>query len=160
MSYSWTAAGQRKLVPYENPRGRRLNVLAAYIPDGPAPSLTWADQRGSWVAGQFLDFLTKIPRPAEQALVVVLDNGSLHISWVIKEHLAELRRQRIYLYYLPSYSPELNPIEAVFGGIKAHDLPQRAYQSYEDLEEAVDRAFTHAEQRLRTKATTQSGLAA
>jgi transposase len=147
-------------VPYENPQNRRVNALAAYIPDGPRPSLTWATERGSWVAGQFVDFLHKIPRPAAQPLVVVLDNGSLHVNWVVKAARAELRKQRIYLYFLPSYSPELNQIEPVFGGIKAHELPERAYASYDALEDAIDLGFTHAEERLLTRSSTQPGLAA
>jgi transposase len=160
VSYSWVRAGQRKRVPYENPCNRRVNALAAYIPDGPTPSLTWATERGSWVAGQFVDFLQQIPRPAGQPLVVVLDNGSLHVNWVVKEARTALRTQRIYLYYLPSYSPDLNQIEPVFGGIKAHDLPERAYMSYDALEEAIDLGFTHAEERLLTRTASQPGQAA
>jgi len=33
----WTLPGQRKLTQYEAPQGRRVNVLAAYRPHGPAP---------------------------------------------------------------------------------------------------------------------------
>jgi len=73
---------------------------------------------------------------------------------------AELRKQRIYLYYLPSYSPELNQIEPVFGGIKAHDLPERAYASYDALEEAVDLGFAQAEERLLARTASQPGQAA
>jgi len=160
VSYSWVRAGQRKRVPYENPQSRRVNALAAYIPDGPSPSLTWATERGSWVAGQLVDFVQQIPRPPGQPLVVVLDNGSLHVNWVVKEARAALRKQRIYLYYLPSYSPELNQIEPVFGGIKAHDLPERAYTSYDALEEAIDLGFAQAEGRLLAKTSTQPGKAA
>jgi putative transposase len=153
-------AGQRKRVPYEHPCNRRVNILAAYSPDGLQPALTWASERGSWVAGQFVDFVRQIPRPAGQPLVVVLDNGSLHKNKHVQAARAALRQQRIYLYYLPSYSPELNRIEAVFGGIKAHDLPARAYRSYTELEAAIDDGFAHAEQRLLDKPSTQPGLAA
>jgi hypothetical protein len=34
-----TLPGQRKHAPYEAPRGRRVNVLAAYRPHGPTPRL-------------------------------------------------------------------------------------------------------------------------
>jgi transposase len=137
-----------------------VNVLAAYCPDGPQPALTWATERGSWVARQFVDFVQKIPRPPGQPLVIVLDNGSLHVNGVVKAAQATLRQQRIYLYFLPPYSPELNDIERIFGGIKAHELPERAYRSYEPLEEAIDLGFAHAEQRLLEKHTNQPGLVA
>lgn len=91
--------------------------------------------------------LQALPRP-HGPLVVVLDNGSIHVSQVVRDALPALTAQGIELYYLPPYSPELNAIEAVFGGIKAHGLPERRYTSVPALLEAVDIAFTEAEARL------------
>jgi transposase len=160
VSYSWTRRGVRKRIPYENPQGRRVNVLAAYSPLGPQPALTWGLQRGSLVAGQFVAFLRQIPRLPDRPLVVVLDNGSLHRNWVVQEALPALRKARIYLYYLPPYSPELNDIEALFGVIKRQDLPERRYTTYEGLEEAIITGFTHVEQQLLQRHEDQPGLAA
>jgi transposase len=160
VNYSWTPPGTRKRIPYENPRSRRVNVLAAYTPVGPQPALTWGLQRGSLVSGQLVDFVQRIPRLEGKPLIVVLDNGSMHSSWVVKEALPELRKQRIYFYYLPSYSPELDDIEPVFGGIKQHDLPERSYTSWESLEEAICEGFTHAEERLLQRCANQLGKAA
>ena len=160
VSYSWTPAGQRKAVPYENPQGRRVNVLAAYSPLGPQPALTWGYDRGPLIAEQFVDFLGKIPRLAGEPLVVVVDNGSIHVSHVVREALPGLREQRLYLYYLPPYSPELNDIEAVFGGIKRDELPERSYAGYESLETAICAGFRHAEDRLLRKGSNQHGRAA
>ena len=137
-----------------------MHVLAAYTPVGPQPALTWGLQRGSLVSGQLVDFVQRLPRLEGKPLVVVLDNGSLHSSWVVKEALPALRKQRIYLYYLPGYSPELNDIEPVFGGIKAHDLPERSYADWESLEEAICLGFTQAEDRLRQRCAIQLGKAA
>lgn len=39
VNYSWTARGERKYVPYENPNRRRTNVMAAMISDGRTGSL-------------------------------------------------------------------------------------------------------------------------
>jgi transposase len=160
VSYSWTRRGERKRIPYENPQGRRVNVLAAYSPDGAQPALTWGKERGSLVAGQFTDFVQRLPRLPGKPLVVVLDNGSLHQNWVVQEALPALRAQRIYLYYLPPYSPELNEIEAVFGVIKRHELPERRYTTWEALETAIDKGFTHVEDRLLQRCENQPGLAA
>lgn len=160
MSYSWTRPGTRKRVPYENPRSRRVNVLAAYTAYGPEPALTWGLQRGSLVSGQLVDFVQRIPRLPDKPLVVVLDNGSMHVNWVVKAARPLLREQRIYLYYLPPYSPELNAIEPIFGGIKAHDLPERSYADWESLEAAITAGFTKAEDRLRQRCANQPGQAA
>lgn len=148
VNYSWTLPAQRKRVPYKNPQGRRVNVLAALVADGPAPSLTWATAPRTWTSDDLVLFLREaIPRGLG-LLVVVLDNGAIHTSGVVKAARRALGQQGIVLYYLPPYSPELNAIEPVFGGIKHHDLPERSYDSVSALTEAVDGAFTRAEERL------------
>ncbi len=117
-----------------------MNVLAASAPFGSQPALTWALERGSLLSAHLLDWLPRLPRVPDKPLVVVLDNGSIHVSRLVKQARAALKQQRsylYYLYYLPPYSPQLNLIEPVFGGIKAHDLPARAYPTWEALEDAI-----------------------
>lgn len=147
VTYSWTAAGTRKALPYENPCGRRVNAIGLLIQDGAAPGLFWDAAPRSLTSQDLLVVLQAIPRP-QGRLVVVLDNGSIHGSRVIQDALPELKAQGIELYYLPPYSPELNAIEAVFGGIKAHGLPERRYPTVPALLEAVNTAFAQAEARL------------
>ena len=142
-------------MPYENPQGRRVNAIAALVRDGPQPSLTWATERGAFLAEQVLDFLTTLPRPPGQRLVVVLDNGSVHTSRIVKDALLDLRTRGIELYYLPPYSPKLNAIEQAFGVIKHHEMPERRYPSWEALEAAIDTAFTNYETRLQHPKTPQ-----
>jgi putative transposase len=71
-----------------------------------------------------------------------------------------LRRLRIYFYYLPPYSPELNEIEDVFAVSKRHELPERRFTTAASLEDAIVTGFTHAEDRLLQKYSAQAGLAA
>lgn len=148
MNYTWVLPGQRRRVPYENPQGRRVNVLAVLVADGPTPSLTWATAPRTLTSADLVEFLQEaIPRGSGR-WVVALDNGAIHTSKVVKGARRALRQQDIVLYYLPPYSPELNAIEPVFGVIKHYDLPQRSYGSVPALMEAVDGAFTRAQQRL------------
>ena len=46
--YSWTLPGQRKLVRYEAPQGRRVNALAAYRPYGRSPRLEVFTAERTW----------------------------------------------------------------------------------------------------------------
>lgn len=147
MNYSWTPAGQRKTVPYENPERRRVNALAVLLEDGPTPSLWWDCVPRPLTSPDLLAVLPAIPNPTGR-LVVVLDNGSLHVSRLVQQARPALRAQGIELYFLPPYSPELNAIERVFGGIKHHGLPERRYVTVMELITAVHQAFTEAEARL------------
>lgn len=156
MSYSWTLVGERKVVPYENPKGRRANAISVYLPFGrqssveqgeEGPELWWDVVARTLRAEDVLLILEAIPR-GKGALVVVLDNASIHISHVVKDALARLRRKGIHLYYLPPYSPELNLIEPYLGVVKYTEMPERSYPTMPSLLEAIDQAFIRCEQRL------------
>jgi putative transposase len=150
VNYSWTAAGTRKAQPYENPCGRRVNAIGILIADGPEPMLIWDQAPRSLRSEDLLLVLQDVPERSGR-LVVVMDNGSMHVSHVIKEALPKLKEEGIEFYYLPPYSPELNDIERVFGGIKHHDMPERSYATVDALMAAVDDAFTAAEARLTNR---------
>ena len=65
-----------------------------------------------------------------------------------------------YRYFLPPYSPELNPLEHDFRQIKHHEVPERGYRTVDALEAAIEAAFTTHHQWLHTKHSHQPRLAA
>ena len=146
-SYSWTPRGQRRRIPYENPEGRRVNALAAYIPHGSRRSLWWDAVPRTLRSEDLLLVLDAIPRGAGE-LVVVLDNASMHRSQTVQQALPELEQRGIRLYYLPPYSPELNAIEPLFGVVKHTEMPERTYRTVPLLLDAIDAAFLRTERRL------------
>ena len=154
MSMSWVRAGERKYVPYENPERRRYNTLALYAPDGVQPAFDWIGSPRAFTGPDLVAFLLERP-PCPVPLVIVLDNASLHHSRVVQEALPRLWERRIYFYFLPPYSPELNEIEAVFRGIKHCDLPERVYTPLAALEAAVDAAYTRFEEKLLAQSSYQ-----
>jgi transposase len=60
-------------------------------------------------------------------IIVVLDQAGWHTAKALKIP------ENISLLYLPSYSPELNAIERLWGYLKSHYLSNRVYTDYEDL---------------------------
>ena len=164
-NYSWALPGVRPRIPYENPQGRRLNVLAALVADGPDPTLIWWALPRTLTSEELLVFLREALPPGPTPRVVVLDNASMHVSGAVQQARPDLARDGVHLEYLPPYSPELNRIEPLFGAIKHHDLPERSYPTLYGLYQAVTAAFGRAEDRLlahaeRRKHEYQLGLAA
>jgi putative transposase len=159
VSYSWSKAGERKRVPFENPEGRRLNLLAALDRTGPAPGIYWVTKPKRLIAEEFVRFLLALP-VVPVPRVVVLDNGSLHRNSVVNAAMSDLWARRIYLYYLPPYSPELNDIEPAFRHLKHNEMPERSYRTISDLKDAVDHSLTNMEERLIAKSQPQLRLAA
>jgi putative transposase len=150
ISYSWCLPGQRKRVPYEYPRGRRVNALAGYEPYGSEAWLGAETFERTLKSDDLLAYLGRLPGAAVPR-VVVMDNASLHISKVVKAQRPALARAGIYLYYLPPYSPELNEIEPLFKQVKHHEIPKRSHKSKEELRESVDQGFAAYGESLRTK---------
>jgi transposase len=79
---------------------------------------------------------------------------------VVKAARSGLAKQGIYLYYLPSYSPEVNRIEPVFKQVKRHERPVRSYSSKADLWQAVEDGFDRYRRRLQPKGDNQPRLPA
>src|SRR5262249_60222117 len=118
----WTVPGERKLVEYEAPQGRRVNALAAYRPYDRSPRLDVFTAERTWDGYDLLGFLGALPS-SKVPRVVVLDNAGLHTGKVVGSARPGLARRGIYLYYLPPYSPELNEIEPVLRQVKYPEMP-------------------------------------
>jgi transposase len=81
------------------------------------------------------------PRPGTpgKPVVLVLDNGPIHVSKASREALAE-RAHWLTVEWLPKYAPELNDIEIVWGDLKSRHL---AHQTFIDLD-SLDATIHHA----------------
>jgi transposase len=78
------------------------------------------------------------PRPGAptKPVVLVLDNGPIHVSKASRTALAE-RAHWLTVEWLPKYAPELNDIEIVWGDLKARQLAHRTFTDLDSLETAV-----------------------
>lgn len=63
-----------------------------------------------------------------QEIILVMDGASWHKA---KDLMVP---KNIEIFYLPPYSPDLNPIERLWAYIKKHTLRNKLYVKLEDLE--------------------------
>lgn len=64
-------------------------------------------------------FLRMLMRHLRGHVVVVWDQGNIHKGPFIQE--IKRRYPRLHIEYFPGYSPDLNPVEYVWGDFKGHD---------------------------------------
>jgi transposase len=82
------------------------------------------------------DFLNSIKEfVAQRVLVpgdtVVADNATIHDAMEIFDELMEvLEEAQVRLVFLPTYSPELNPCELVFGESKSYMYHKRGKERF------------------------------
>ena len=68
-------------------------------------------------ADRLIEFLEALVKDAAKKVFLILDNLRVHHSKPVKAWVAE-RQDKIELFYLPSYSPELNPEERLNADLK------------------------------------------
>ena len=73
------------------------------------------DQRVN--ASVFIDFLRRLLVNAERPIYLVLDGHPVHRSKKVRDFV-ERQDGRLKLFFLPPYSPELNPDELVWNVVK------------------------------------------
>ena len=109
------AKGERAVGKVPWGRRERLTVLGALAPDGIVASRSVAAATGTAV---FLAFAEEVLVPAlreRPEALVVMDDLAAHESAAVRE---ALDRAGLAHRYLPSYSPDMSPIEPAWSKLK------------------------------------------
>ena len=151
MSYSYARVGQQKVLQQTKRRGKRLNILGLY---SPSISFDYGLKLGSFKSDSYLKLMNWQADQAEKRLaqtgqitVVVQDNHPMHKSHKVRHYWNKWQQQGLYLFHLPTYSPELNLVETEWHQIKTHELAGRIFEDEYDLAVAVINGIDARSQR-------------
>jgi transposase len=133
--YGYAPRGERLYLSVPRNRGKNTTLLSSMSLEGIGPSLT---VEGATTSRVFETYVEKVLAPSlKEGRIVVMDNLSAHKP----KRFRELVEQRgCELVYLPSYSPDYNPIEEAFAKMKIL-LREAAARSREALIEAIATAL-------------------
>jgi transposase len=139
--YGWAKKGQRAYGSVPRNRGKNTTLLSSMSVEGMGPSLA---VEGATDANVFEAYVERVLAPTlREGQVVIMDNLSAHKG----ERVRELIEGRgCELSYLPSYSPDLNPIEEAFSKMK-NLLRKAEARSREALLEAIGAAISAVSDR-------------
>jgi transposase len=84
----------------------------------------------------FLEHLTHA-LPADEAVVVVLDNAGYHKSHALREYWRQ-EANRLQPFFLPAYAPELNLIERLWRYLKDQLACHRWWNDLARLQQATE----------------------
>lgn len=73
---------------------------------------------GSMNADRLIGFMKRLIKDAKRKVFLILDNLRVHHARIVKQWLVE-HKDKIEVFYLPAYSPELNPDEYLNCDLKA-----------------------------------------
>ena len=91
-----------------------VNMISAITNGG---KLRYHFYRGKFNQGIFIRFLTRIIKSTDKKVFAIADNSSTHHGLLVKAW-KETNAALITIFYLPSYSPELNPDEYLNNNLK------------------------------------------
>jgi hypothetical protein len=111
---SWTLRGRRPEVATPG-KNRQLTVLGALeVTTG-----RWVYRLGRRRAADFLALLEQVVAafPAAPAIVVIVDNDSIHHARAVRDFVAA--HPGVHVWFGARYSPHDNPVERIWAALKA-----------------------------------------
>jgi len=99
-----------------NANRAKLSVISTVTNKG---QMRWKVFSGALNAKVLIGFMKRLVHGREKRIFLVLDNLRVHHSKVVKMWIME-NEDKLQIFYLPSYSPELNPDELLNADLKQH----------------------------------------
>ncbi len=135
--YGWAKTCERLTDTVTKGRKGKVSLIAAVSTQGLATQRCFHFD-GVVDGAAFSTYLEQVLVPSlKPGSVVIMDNFSVHHSQQVRR---TIEQAGCTLVYLPTYSPDLNPIELVFAKVKAF-LRQARAQTPEALKETFTRAL-------------------
>lgn len=111
---SYAPAGKTPVIFASGGTRHKLSMIATVTNQG---KTRWMIIDETFNSDRFIEFLEALIKDAGRKVFLILDNLRVHHSKVVKAWVEE-RKDKIELFYLPSYSPELNPEERLNADLK------------------------------------------
>jgi len=123
----------------------RCNMLSTITNYG---SLEFMMFTGRFTQDLFLQFLKRLVRNKKQKIFLILDSHPVHKGkkvrrWFMQNH------HRIAAFFLPTYSPELNPAEYLNQDVKSNAVRRKRAKNQNELVENISSFLTMKKQNPR-----------
>jgi len=132
--YGWQKKGQSQR-RFARKQKNRLNVFGLMSLSGQL-SIYYSEANldSAFIKASLEDFSTKAHH---KPYVIVLDNGPIHHGSLVKDEFEKWENQGLSIFYLPTYSPHLNPIEILWRFCKYKWLNKVDYKTWSSLKKAI-----------------------
>lgn len=129
---TWAPKGQTPIVEATGQR-YGVHMISAISPRGDMRFMTI---EGKMNAGKFIEFLKRLLHNAERPVFLIVDGHPSHRARKVFDFVRKTNG-KLRLFFLPPYSPELNPDELVWNHLKNHGVGKRVVRSRDELKRVV-----------------------
>jgi len=121
----------------------RINMISAISNQGKMRFMFYRDNMNS---KRLITFLRRLTKDVGRKVYLILDNLRVHHSELVRKWL-EKHKDKIEVFYLPSYSPELNPDEYLNNSLKGRVHSGERAKNKEQLESKARKHMRHLQNR-------------
>ena len=158
---TWAPKGETPVVVHSyNWKKISMCVAIAYRWDGKRTRLYFQMKTGSYATESLIAFLKNLKKHfRRQYVILVWDGLPAHKSIKMKEYLQK-QQEWLQVERLPGYSPDLNPVESLWGNIKGEELANQSADNLIEVSESVQAGIDriHGQRKLLTGFLNHSGL--
>ncbi|WP_224092388.1 IS630 family transposase [Nostoc sp. MS1] len=136
-SYSYYFRGQQKRLEQSKRRGRRLSIIGFLQP---LISFVYGLVIGGVSRKSYIQMMELEALEAQKAgriRVIVQDNGPIHRCKEVQQLWTKWEEMGLYIFFLPKYCSEMNPIELEWQHLKKNELASQSFEDELDLAYAV-----------------------
>lgn len=133
---TWGAKGQTPIVEATGSRVS-CNMISAVSAQG---EMRFMVTTKSVNADVFVEFLKRLMKNAKTPIYLIVDGHPTHRARKTTKYV-ESQGDKLKLFFLPPYSPELNPDELVWNQIKNHDIGRRQISTRDELVQCAKNAL-------------------
>ena len=132
--YAWQE--KKEKIEIKSQQSKRFNVLGLMSKNNELEAYTFDESITSDVVIACID---KFCETRRKKTYLVMDNCSIHQNNLLWDKEEEWREKGLEIFFLPTYSPHLNKIEILWRFMKYKWLDSKAYESYSNLVETVEK---------------------
>jgi transposase len=135
--HAGTTWAKKGMTPVVSSTGARfgLNMISAVSAQG---EFRFMVIKGRVGATQFIEFIKRLLHGAQRMIFLIVDGHPAHKAKCVTRFTKSIK-DRFRLFFLPPYSPELNPDERVWNDLKNNAVGRQTVSSSKELHRAVIR---------------------
>jgi len=133
---TWAPVGKTPVVAGSGQK-QSVSMVSAISPRG---ELHFQVHESGIRQEEFLDFCKMLVADAGRPVFLIIDGSAVHRSRMLKEYAAQSDGM-LTVFFLPPYSPDLNPDEWVWKNVKHDDLGRASAKSQRELAQFASAAL-------------------
>ena len=139
LARTWAPQGKQPVVKTCGKR-KGLKMFGAIEFEG--GGFEYMECNGKFNGDSYVSFLKRVLKKYSCPVILIEDGAPYHKGQIVNEFKEQMEAQnRLFVYRLPSYSPDYNPIEKLWKNTKKEATHLKYFPTFEDLRAAVINAF-------------------